>query len=278
MAFDEKTIAEIVRHRMGIPDGSMNVRITWAIPIALEQLARKIAANPRKRKMLLTLRDTAFLTITGGSADLAAYNTTAPKKLLLEYLHVGNIWFAATQTFGSVTASTDTILQAGHGYVNGQTIELFIIGTGSIGNGLVVATTYYVIVVDVDHYKLADTLADVASGTARDLTALEGNGSRRITGPVDDYPMHEVDATQSRSIDKHPLSDQYRFFWFDGQTIRVLDPASDDMLIGTLHFAVPYLPTLAQLAAIPELHGEMIDKVVELCAGPGNDSAEDGEH
>ena len=196
MALDAQTTAEIVRHRLGIPDASQNARITWAIPTALEQLARKVAANPRKRAMLLTDKSLTSIALVAGAADLAAYNAAATKKLLIEYLHVGNIL-----------------------YVGG----------------------------------------DVSDAAVKKL------------------PLHPVDPSQHLTNANHPLDGNYVFYWLDGQTLRTLDFAAVQ-LTGTLYFAVPYQPTLTHLAAIPELHGEFLEKMAELCAGPGNDTAEDGEH
>lgn len=198
MAFDEKTIAEIVRHRMGIPDGSMNVRITWAIPIALEQLARKVAANPRKRAMLLTEKSSTTLPVTTGLVDIETYNATAAKKILIEYLHVGNAWYVG---------------------------------------------------VDVPDANVVQ------------------------------FPLHRIEAGQHiQNFANHPLAGEYIFYWMDGMKMRLLDLEISNPLEGDVQFATPYQPTLVHLAAIPELHGEFIEKMVELCAGPGNDTAEDGEH
>jgi len=93
MAFDEATVAEIVRQRLGITDAAEKARVIWAIPQALDRLARKIAQNPKKRPLLMTSRATA-ITLTNAAVDLNAYAANAAnKKILVEYLDHGTIWY-----------------------------------------------------------------------------------------------------------------------------------------------------------------------------------------
>ena len=83
MAVDHQTIAEIVRLRLNLASG---VDVIWSIPEALERLGRKIAANPRKRSLLLT-DETADYALSSGAVDL-----TTVTGALREYLHLGEIW------------------------------------------------------------------------------------------------------------------------------------------------------------------------------------------
>ncbi len=78
-------------------------------------------------------------------------------------------------TDGNVNLTTDVITSTAHGYVNFQPI-VYTAGTIATG-GLVTATTYYVIKVDADTYKLAATQALAVAGTQIDLTS-PGTGTQ----------------------------------------------------------------------------------------------------
>lgn len=294
MAFDEGTIVEIVRHRLGIPDASHNARIIFQIPTALEQLARKIAANPRKRKHLLTFRDTAVIAVVNGAIDLAAYNLTAAKRFLLEYLHVGSIFYSPRVTGAQSIAAYDLIYKVDHGLLAGEGIDFpSELAANLPGAAFAYDTAYYVIIptqafldttgfvgaLPKDYFRLASTEALALAGTQIDMNF----SNLSITFDIVDSQnqtdkLEELPADHAKRFEDHPFYGEYCFFWMDGGTLRVLDAAKPDLLSGRLHFAVPFHPTLTQLAAITELHGDFLEKMLELCAGPGNDAAEDGEH
>lgn len=89
MAFDEATVAEIVRHRLGEVDASGRARVIWAIPQALDRLARKVAADKFKRSLLMSQRDSSDFALTAGTLALS---TVRAAGILIEYLHYGTIW------------------------------------------------------------------------------------------------------------------------------------------------------------------------------------------
>jgi hypothetical protein len=91
MAFDTATIAAIVRQRLGDIDASRRSRVIWAIPQAIEKLARKIAANPRKRSILMTVKEGTSSTITDGVLNLIPH-----PEILVEYIRYGTIWITPT--------------------------------------------------------------------------------------------------------------------------------------------------------------------------------------
>lgn len=297
MAFDEKTIAEIVRHRLKLTAAAVP-EIVFQIPAALEQLARKVAANPRKRPLLTTQRDATEIPLTLGAVDLETYNQTAPKKLLVEYLHVGKIYYESATprqiTAVQSIAAFDLLFKAAHLLFPGQPI-IFPSGPAAGLPGIAFAydTTYYVIIptqaqldatgflnaVPADYVKLANSYANAIAGTAMDMNASNlGLIVQTVDGTLDTDPLQKVDTSQARRTADHPFYGDYRFYYMDGPVLRVIDPATQNYLLGSLHFEVPYQPTLTQLANIPELHADFLEKMVELCAGPGNDAADDGEH
>lgn len=85
----------------------------------------------------------------------------------------------ASGTFTAV-AATDLITKVAHGYSTGDRVQLTNSG-GALPAGLSAATTYYVIRVSADTFKLAtsDTLA--TAGTAVDLTGA-GTGTHSVAG------------------------------------------------------------------------------------------------
>lgn len=85
MAFDEKTAGEVVRQRLGL---SSSIPVIAAIPEALKQMSRKIAANPNRRSLLMTDRDTEITIEPDGTIDIADIPNA-----IREYLHHGTFWY-----------------------------------------------------------------------------------------------------------------------------------------------------------------------------------------
>jgi hypothetical protein len=187
MALNERTIIELVRSRLGIPDASRNAAILWAIPHAIERLARKVAANPRLRPLLLTPQDP--ITVVNNAIDLAAYNAAATRRILVEYIDFGDVF---VENFSSYA------LQPG----------------------------------DINDFKGA--------------------------------------------IANHPLGQSYLWYWLDGQTFRIFDVSETEITGVPSKWSVPYVPTLAQLSDIVELHDDLVAKVIEILPEYGGaDAAED---
>lgn len=87
---------------------------------------------------------------------------------------------------GGVTAATDTITVASHGFVTGQQVgfrcgtDLKVAGVncpGGIGHG----SAYYAIRVDSNNFKIATTFKNAMAGTVVDLTAGAGNTAIYVT-------------------------------------------------------------------------------------------------
>jgi hypothetical protein len=86
-----------------------------------------------------------------------------------------------TDTFvdGDVTVGTDNIASTDHGFKDQIPVQLTT--TGTLPTGLSLATTYYIIRVDDDNFKLAADLDDCVAGTAVDITAASGGGTHTVT-------------------------------------------------------------------------------------------------
>jgi len=76
------------------------------------------------------------------------------------------------------SVSTDLIYVQDHGYALGLKGQLTT--TDTLPTGLALLTDYFVIAVDDDHFKLADTLAHAVAGTAINITAA-GAGTHTFT-------------------------------------------------------------------------------------------------
>lgn len=84
---------------------------------------------------------------------------------------------AATGTF--TAATTDICTKTAHGFVTGQKVR--VSSATTLPAGLSAATTYYVIKVTADTFKLATTDALATAGTAIDITDT-GTGAHSIVG------------------------------------------------------------------------------------------------
>jgi hypothetical protein len=194
MAFTEQTVAEIVRQRLGDVDAANTARVIWAIPQALDRLARKVAQNPKKRALLLTSRETTVAELGEyGETDLAEFLADSDNpQILVEYLHHGSIWH--TRTPEEISA----------------------------------------------------------------------------------YPLQKIDASKINL--PRMFGDDYLHYWLDGLILRTLNLTGEsESLTGDLLLAVPFRPTMAELADVTELHDDFIEKVIEILTNPANDYAEDGE-
>ena len=84
---------------------------------------------------------------------------------------------AASGTF--TAATTDICTKTAHGLLTGNKVR--VSSTTTLPAGLAAATTYYVIKIDADTFKLATSAANAAAGTAIDITDT-GTGVHSIVG------------------------------------------------------------------------------------------------
>jgi hypothetical protein len=76
---------------------------------------------------------------------------------------------------GDVTVGTDAIAETAHGLQDGDVIQLT--STGALPTGLSASTDYYVIRVDANSFKLAESAKDAEQGVAVDITAVTDAGA-----------------------------------------------------------------------------------------------------
>jgi hypothetical protein len=113
--------------------------------------------------------------LTGGGG-LRMFKGVGGFEALYEYpgLSLNN---RATQTF--TAATTDICTAVAHGYSTGDRIR--VSSTTTLPAGISAATTYFVIRVDANNFKIATTDALATAGTARDITDT-GTGTHSVVG------------------------------------------------------------------------------------------------
>lgn len=94
MALDNRIVTEVMRQRLGQPDASMSLRFAIGIPEALKATARKVAADPSLRPLMITPRATTTGALVAGAVNLATLY--ASHRLLLEYLDKGQIFHSSS--------------------------------------------------------------------------------------------------------------------------------------------------------------------------------------
>jgi hypothetical protein len=86
------------------------------------------------------------------------------------------------KTFTTI-GTADTVTITGHGLTLGHEVRFST--TGTLPTGLVAATTYFVIPVDANNFKVASTHANAYSSTALPITAATGSGTHTVYAYVD---------------------------------------------------------------------------------------------
>ena len=131
-----------------------------------------------------------------------------------------------------VKPSTDEIYSAAHGYATGTAVTIASDGSPQdVPAGLAIATTYYVINVDTNHFKLASSLANAKAGTAINITD-GGTGTHTITGT----------ALNTAAITLQGSNDGTNWVNVSGASQTVDNPASaaDDFIWSIVDPAVRY--------------------------------------
>lgn len=85
----------------------------------------------------------------------------------------------STATSTAVDSGTETVTAASHGFSTGDAVV-----SGTAVNGLSANTIYYVIKSDANNYKLSDSYANAAAGTARDLTGTTNFTASKLLDPL----------------------------------------------------------------------------------------------
>lgn len=142
---------------------------TGRIGLISTEVAQTLALDSR-----IASRD-FYGTLTGGSG-LRVFRNVGGFEALYEYPALtGNN--GTSQVF--TAATTDIITSAAHGRVTGERVRLTT--TTTLPAGLSLATTYYVIRIDADTFKLASSAANALAGTAVDITDT-GTGVHTVSG------------------------------------------------------------------------------------------------
>lgn len=117
------------------------------------------------------------LTVTINATDYLISGFTS-HTIMTSSTSVGTL---AKKTFvdANVTTGSENIAVTAHGHNTGSTVRLT--STGTVPAGLTANRTYYVIRVDADNLKLADTLALAIAGTPVNVTAAAGGGTHTLT-------------------------------------------------------------------------------------------------
>ena len=96
MTLTPRLVAELLRQRLGLPDDAEAARIINLIPQALKATARKIAADPDLRQLLITDRSATTATLASGVVDLTTPYSSF--RFLMEYFDLGLVYLLPSAT------------------------------------------------------------------------------------------------------------------------------------------------------------------------------------
>jgi len=104
---------------------------------------------------------------------------------------------AVTSAAANITPGTDNIAATNHGLFNGMRVQ--VTTTGTLPTGISASTDYYVIVVDANNFKLAETRNYAIAGTpVLDITAT-GSGNHTYT-PFDSTVWEDFTHLEGESV------------------------------------------------------------------------------
>lgn len=104
----------------------------------------------------------------------------------------------ADDTFvdGDVTVGTDTINITAHDFKTCDHVQLTNSG-GALPTGLATATDYYIIYVDANNIRFADSIENAAAGTQVDITAAAGGGTHTIESMSRNFSSDNATSTNN---------------------------------------------------------------------------------
>lgn len=255
---NEPMVATAACERLKIPLTN-RLSLQSYIPNALNNLARQVAIDPSRRKLLLTSQTAVTAAVSTTNYESYADLSTAQDVygIMFDYLQYGTIYYvAATKTWTSADVESGdpsliTILN--HGYVTGQPVRLTTDGT--LPSGVSTGITYYVVVVDDQTVQLSinpETLQPAIFNSV-------GSGTSTMTAYSKDVVQWLASPTQGMLEQCVPFD--YIYVWLEQNLLYT------NRINGTFKFSVPYIPTLA---SIPEvLESDLIDSVVQLAVTGG---------
>jgi len=144
-------------------NGKLQSNANWSVPLAADQNL----IFPADAPTTYTLKGDLGLLAFNSLVNLSACAFGGPSDS------------TATSTHTFTGAADDLLTAANHGLTTGQTI-VFSTTAADLPDPLVVGTTYYVIGVSVDTYKVATSLANAIAGTPVNLTDA-GTGTHTAT-------------------------------------------------------------------------------------------------
>lgn len=135
-----------------------------------------------------------------GAADGTHFNV--PDMRGRTAVGVGSNTWSFSFASSDVNTGTDQIaVTANSELITGRTVVLTT--TGTLPTGLALATTYYIIVVDSTHIKLATSLANAVAGTAIDITgAGSGTHTATHTGTARTLAEHGGEQTHANTVNE----------------------------------------------------------------------------
>lgn len=258
--------SELIRQRLGEPDGSNAARYINSIPEVLKAVGRKVAANPALRQLLTTDKSVVQYALTNNALDLT--NLYDTYNVFNEYLDYGQIYrflfYVAT-----VDTGNDRITIADCEFVEGERVRWT--STGTLPAPIVAGTDYFINIISaVDGlYKVYTNQYD--NTTLVNFTTT-GTGVHTITShDPSGYPL------QKRMPHQRNFANQYDddlFYYIVEKDVLSVLPLMPNSKLG---FAVPYFAAnLSQLPDSEELENMTLAKGVEFALITG-DVAEDGE-
>lgn len=138
----------------------------------------------------------AAIGTTFGAADGTHFNV--PDLRGRSPLGVGARSWALAVPNTDVNTGTDQIaITANKNVYTGKAVVLTT--SGAAPAGLTASTTYYVIVIDSTHIKLASSLANAVAGTAIDITS-QGSGTHTLTFTGTNHPLGEAGGEDSHAL------------------------------------------------------------------------------
>lgn len=107
MALNPRLVTEIIRQKLGTDDDNIAARVAIQIPEALKATARKVAADPDLRQLLITDRSATTAAIASGVVDLTTPYSSF--RFLMEYFDLGLVYLLPSST---VTVYSEAATQA----------------------------------------------------------------------------------------------------------------------------------------------------------------------
>ena len=268
MKFTERDIAILTQQRLQWPPDKV-LSLQALVSQAINNLAQKVAADPRRKDMLLT--DPAAVTTnftasaTYGQPSTSLSTLITSDNILDDYIQYGTVFYSKTTTFttSDVSTSNDTIvLDDMDGYlIDGQQV-VFVLDTSgglyTLPTPFAEDTIYYIITTaTTDAFKFATTYANAIAGTAINITDV-GDAPANSVSTVPIVAQWLQSPNQGALTSALPVT--YPTIWKQGTTIY----GNNVQVGGTLQLNVPYAPPVSSFPDDVPLLQDLIDEMCNL--------------